>query len=75
MQDGIAREVFQNFFDSRIKHVSMEFRKAKGVETNDPKALYRYFKNDMPAREREKMSMVFFNDRNGRKVFKQFCEN
>lgn len=75
VKDGIAREVFQNFFDSRIKHVSMEFRKAKGVETSDSKALYRYFKNDIPAREREKMSMVFYSDKNGRKVFKQYCEN
>jgi hypothetical protein len=75
MQDGIAREVFQNFYDSRIKHVGMEFRKAKGVETSDPKALYKYFKKDMPAREREKMSLIFFNDRNGRKVFGDYCES
>lgn len=75
MQDGIAREVFQNFYDSRINHVGMEFKKAKGVETIDPKALYKYFKNDMPAREREKMSMIFYSDKNGKKVFKAHCEN
>lgn len=75
MQDGIAREVFQNFYDSRINHVGMEFKKAKGVETSDPKALYKYFKNDMPAREREKMSMIFYSDKNGKKVFKAHCEN
>ena len=74
MQEGIAREVFQNFFDSRVKHVSMEFKKAKGVDTQDPKALYNYYKNSLSNKEKEKMSLVFFSDINGNKLFKNYCE-
>ena len=49
----IAREVFENFYESRIRHVWSHFRNAKGVETNDHKALYRYFKSSIPARDKE----------------------
>jgi hypothetical protein len=70
----IAREVFQNFYDSRIHHVSNHFKNAKGVETNDHKALYRHFKNGVPAREKEEISMFFYSDQNGMALFKMFCQ-
>lgn len=70
----IAREVFQNFYESRIRHVASHFRNAKGVETSDHKALYRHYKSGIPAREKEEMSMFFYSDQNGMALFKMYCD-
>ena len=70
----IAREVFQNFYESRIRHVASHFRNAKGVETSDHKALYRHFKSGISAREKEEMSMFFYSDQNGMALFRMYCD-
>lgn len=69
----VARETFTNFFDSRLEYIYLEFRKRKGVDSNDPKALYKFFRDEIPQRKKSEMSFIFYCKENPKNLFKQWC--
>jgi len=72
LRDQEACDVFHNYYNSRIDTVNKEFKKMKGVECNDGKVLYNFFKNECQKKLRRSLQLEIFDDVNGKVLFKQW---
>ena len=67
-------KTLHNYYNSRVDQVYQWFKKRKGVDTTSHIALYNFYKNEFPKRERIKMNMKFYSIRNEKGIFKLWCK-
>lgn len=74
VDQGVARETFNNFFNSRLEYVYLQFKKRKGCDTNSPKALARFYNTEVAEKEKRKMNFKFYCPKNVVNLFKTWCK-